>query len=157
MAVVNVDAALFSSSSRMGVGVVIRNHNGIFLTAHSQVIDEVTSPEIAEALAIRCAVTLARDEGLDRIILVSGCLSVIQRIQSPAKDRSLVGVMTEDIKILATSFLCVTFRHVSRLCNNSAHALARRAELYGSIFFRLSASDFIRGNVCIDVIWSIKC
>jgi hypothetical protein len=47
MAVVNVDAALFSSSSWMGVGVVIRNHNGTFLTAHSQVIDEVISPEIA--------------------------------------------------------------------------------------------------------------
>jgi hypothetical protein len=81
----------------MGVGIIIRDHNGNFLSACRQLLDEVTSPEIAEALAIRHAVTLTRDEDLDRIILVSDCLSVIQRIGSPHRDRSLVGVIMEDI------------------------------------------------------------
>jgi hypothetical protein len=61
--VVNVDAAPFSSSSKMGVGVVIRDHSGNFLIACSKLLDQVIAPEIAEALAIRSAVTLARDEG----------------------------------------------------------------------------------------------
>jgi hypothetical protein len=38
-AVINVDAALFSSSGRMGVGVVIRSHSGDFLSACSQILD----------------------------------------------------------------------------------------------------------------------
>jgi ribonuclease HI len=135
MVVINVDAALFSSTSRMGVGVVIRDHNGKFLAACSQVLHEVTSPELAEALAVRRAVTLAGEEGLDRIILMSDCLTVIQRINSSGRDRSLVGVVVEDIKTLATSLSSVTFHHISRLCNNSAHLLARRAELCDSIFF----------------------
>jgi hypothetical protein len=58
--VINVDAALFKDTARMGVGVVIRDHRGEFLSACNQVLDEVTLPEIAEALVIRCAVTLAR-------------------------------------------------------------------------------------------------
>jgi ribonuclease HI len=115
VAVLNVDAALFSSTSTMGVGVVIRDHIGVFLSAFSQVRHEVTSPEIAEALAIRSAVTLAREEGLDSFILLSDCLSVIQRIRSSSRDRSLVGVVVEDIKHLATSFSSVVFRHISRL------------------------------------------
>lgn len=86
MAVINVDAAMFSSLSRMGVGVVIRNHNGNFLTACSQLLDKVSAPEIAEALAVKCAVSLAQEEGLDKIILLSDCLSVIQRINSSVKD-----------------------------------------------------------------------
>jgi hypothetical protein len=94
--VVNVDAALFSSSSKMGVGVVIRDHSGNFLVACSKLLDQVTAPEIAEAPAIRSAVTLAHDEGLKKVLLVSDCLSVIQRIQSPVRDRSLVGVVVEE-------------------------------------------------------------
>uniref|UniRef100_A0ACD5XPQ5 Uncharacterized protein n=3 Tax=Avena sativa TaxID=4498 RepID=A0ACD5XPQ5_AVESA len=151
-AVVNSDAALFSSSSRMGVGVVIRDHTGSFLAACSKLLDEVTSPEIAEALAIRSAISLARDEGLNDFILVSDCLSVIQRIQSPVRDRSMVGVVVEDIKILAASLSSVTFRHVSRHCNNSAHAMARRAELSGSCFFHGVAPKCIRDKLCIDYI-----
>jgi hypothetical protein len=57
------------------------------------------TPEFAEAHAIRCAVSLARDEGLDRFILVSDCLSVIQRIKAPKRD--MIGVVTKDIKTLA--------------------------------------------------------
>jgi ribonuclease HI len=135
MVFINVDAALFSSSKRMGVGVVIRDHIGNCLVACNQLLDEVTTPEIAEALAVRCALTLARDEGLDKIILASDCLSVVQRVNSSTRDRSLVGVVVEDIKAMAASMSSVTVRHISRLLNNLAHVLARRVELFGSSFF----------------------
>ena len=55
--------------SKMGMGVVIRNHNDMCLLACSQVFDAVTSPELAEALAIRRALSLAREEGFFKIIL----------------------------------------------------------------------------------------
>ena len=81
---------------------------------------------------------------------MSDCLSVIQRILASARDRSLVGVVVEDIKSLAASLSSVTFRHVSHLCNNSAHTLARRAELFGSCFFHVEIPEFIRAKLCID-------
>jgi hypothetical protein len=76
---VNVDADLFSSSSRMGEGVLIRNHIGISLVAYNQVLDEVTRPELAEAVAVRRAVTLAHghEEGFESVILALDCLLVI--------------------------------------------------------------------------------
>jgi hypothetical protein len=45
--------SLFSSSTRMWVSAVIRNHNNIFLAACSPLLDVVTSPKIAEALTVR--------------------------------------------------------------------------------------------------------
>jgi hypothetical protein len=51
MVLVNVDAAIFSVSRRMGNGVVIRDHNGVCLTACSDYQEEVASLEITEALA----------------------------------------------------------------------------------------------------------
>jgi hypothetical protein len=60
-------------------------------------------------------------------------VSDIQRIQSPGQDRSLVGVVVEDIKTLAASLSYVKFQHVSRICNSSAHTMARRDELSGRL------------------------
>jgi ribonuclease HI len=145
---INVNAALFSSSNRMGVGVVIRDHIGNCLVACNQLLDEVTPPEIAEALAVRCALTLARDEGLNKVILASDCISVVQRINSSARDRSLIGVVVEDIKAMAATMSSVTVHHISRLLNNSAHVLARRVQHFGSPFFRNSVPDCIRFELC---------
>jgi hypothetical protein len=58
---INVDAAIFKTSKRTGVGVVIRNHRGICLAACSELIQDVTTPELAEALAIRRALALTRE------------------------------------------------------------------------------------------------
>jgi ribonuclease HI len=99
MVLVNVDAAIFSIS-RMGVGVVIRDHNGVCVTACNEYQEEVTSPEIAEALALRCTITLARDEGFTKIIINSDCLFVVNRVNVGEDDRSLCGPVIHDIRKL---------------------------------------------------------
>jgi ribonuclease HI len=132
---INVDAALFSPSRRMGIGVVIRNHKGECSVACSELIQEVTTPEIAEALALRRALALARDEGFDKLVIASDCLSVVQRVNSSEVDRSMVGVVIQDIKALASGFSSVSFNHVYRPFNVSAHTLARSAEHLVSVIF----------------------
>jgi hypothetical protein len=94
---------------------------------------------------------LARDEDLDKIILASDCLSVVQRVNSSTRDRSLVRVVVEDIKVMAASMSSVTVRHISRLLNNSAHVLARRVELFGSSFFRNSVPNCIPSEIYNDI------
>jgi hypothetical protein len=88
---VNVDAAIFSNNRRMGAGVVIRDHSDQCLAACSEHMEEVTKPEIAKALAMRRAITLAKDEGFAKIIINSDCLSVVNRVNSMEDDRSLCG------------------------------------------------------------------
>jgi hypothetical protein len=53
---INVDGALFSSSRGMRVGVVIRNHRGDCLAACSELIVEISAPELAEVLAMHRAI-----------------------------------------------------------------------------------------------------
>ena len=57
MVYINVDAAIFSSSHQMGIGVVTWNHTGECLAACSEIQEEVTVPEMAEALAVRHALS----------------------------------------------------------------------------------------------------
>ena len=55
----NVDAALFPKTNRMGLGIVSRNHRGKFLAACRQGFDKITNLELAEAIAFRRAIHFA--------------------------------------------------------------------------------------------------
>jgi ribonuclease HI len=125
---INVDAARFSSSRRMGIGAVIRNHKRECSIAWSELIQEVTAPDVAEALSLRHAMSLAGEEGFDKLVIESDCLSLVQRVKSLEIDRSHVGVVVQDIKALVSGFSSVFFNHVYRHCNVAAHTLARSTE-----------------------------
>jgi ribonuclease HI len=149
---VNVDAAIFSASRRMGVGVVIRDHNGVCLTACSEYHEEVRTPEIAEALALRRAINLAKDEGFTKIIINSDCLSVVNRVISEEEDRSLCGPVIHDIRRMVASFSTCSIKHVSRLLNVAAHTLAKFSESLGCRAWRGVAPDCIREIICKDIL-----
>ena len=119
----------------MGVGVVVHDHTGCFLAACGE-SHEVVTPEIAEALTVRRALSFAQEEGWPKIIMASDCLSVIQRIRSGGIDRSLCGPVIEDIKLLSMSFTSCVFCHVNRVLNVAAHLLARGCESVVSSVWR---------------------
>jgi ABC-type ATPase involved in cell division len=73
------------------------------------------------------AVSLVGSEGFGKIMMVSDCLSLLQRVNFSTLDRSNVGVVVQDIKLLAHSFDEISFSHVHRHCNESAHILAHYA------------------------------
>jgi hypothetical protein len=135
----------------MGIGVVVRDHKGDCLLACSELLHMITTPEL-EALALRRAVSIADSEGFGKLMVVSDCLSLIQRVNSSALDRSNVGVVVQDIKHLALNFIEISFSHVCRHCNESAHILARSAELFSSSVFRNFAPDCIRQTLCNDLL-----
>lgn len=148
---INVDAALFSSSRQMGVGVVIRNHLGECVAACSELIPNVVVPELAEAFAIRRALSLAGEEGYANLIVASDCLSLVQRLTASTLDRSAVGVVIQDILFLASTCTSISFKHVSRSCNHVAHVLARSADQLVSSVSRFDTPDCIRETLYDDV------
>jgi ribonuclease HI len=117
---VNVDAAIFKEDNRYGWGMVVCNHAGSVKLTCSEGVSGMVSPELAEAIAVRQAMVVTRDNGFHHIILASDCLAVIQKISSKARDRSLVGSVIGDIKRLATEFDSCVFQHVGRKLNGVA-------------------------------------
>jgi ribonuclease HI len=147
---INVDAALFGSSRCMGAAAVVRNHAGNFVEACGDCFRHVTSPELAEALAIRSAITYAIEERLDNVIIASDCLSVVQRVTAEERDRSLFGPVIQDIKTLMASFSACSVRHVSRLQNNVAHCLARSLDFSSRSVWPCVPPVCIRDAICTD-------
>jgi hypothetical protein len=149
----NVDAALFAESNRMGLGAVIRDHKGSFLAACRQSISRVTEPEVAEAIALRHVVRFVSSLSFNKVIIASDCLSVVQKLHSNGKDRSLVASIVEDIKQEAKfSLKDLSFIHVSRCCNVVAHVLARSTgQCSDSVWFH-EAPELIRASLCNDLL-----
>jgi hypothetical protein len=103
-------------------------------------------------MALRRAVAIAADQGFDRIIFRSDCLSLIQQLQSTGQDRSLVGSVVLDIKQMVASFSSSTFRHVHRSTNGAAHILARTCDVFSPGFISFYVPDCIRETICTDVV-----
>ena len=125
---VNVDAALFPEQRRMAVGAMFRDN-----MAH-------------------CLLAVTKERGFDKVIFASDCLSVVQRILSPKPDRSMVGVVVSEIKLLMASLASATFRHVNRYLNEAAHILARSCDVISLGFISVSAPVSIRKTLCIDIL-----
>jgi hypothetical protein len=111
---VNSDATIFEAMGSMGAGIVVRDHLGVCLVACRQQLQGLTPPENAEALALRQAVLLARDEGFDKVIFATDCLPLAQRLNATVTDRSSVGLLVSGIKAIATSFTSVPYIHVKQ-------------------------------------------
>jgi hypothetical protein len=151
MVFVNVDASIFSASRWMGVGVAIRDHNGVCLTACSEYQEEALSLEIAEALALRRAINLAKDEVFTKIIINSDCLSVVNRVYAVEDDRSLCGPVIHDIRKLMPSFTSCSVKHFVRGLNVAAHTLAKLSETLGYVVWRGVSLDCIREILYNDI------
>ena len=82
-----------------------------------------------EATAIQRALMITRENGFTDVILVSDCLTMIQRILSSERDRSIVGPVVGDIKLLASGFHTCILKFSGRKTNVATHILAHRSEL----------------------------
>jgi hypothetical protein len=125
MVLANVDAALFDDLHRMAAGVVVRDHQGHCLLAASEPLPGFTSPELAEALALRRAISLAHNHGFNNAIFALNCLSLIQRVISKVEDRSSVGNVVADIRFEAAILQSASFVHVHRSNNGVAHVFVK--------------------------------
>jgi ribonuclease HI len=147
----NVDAAILNDPPSIGMGVVIRDHCGKFISASCQKMDIAADPELAEALAVRHAVVYAKDMNLQHVIVASDCLNVVRKIKAPGMDRSLVGPIIRVIMNLVrgTSFV---FTHIPRGCNEAAHVIARLAHQNAGFIWSYNAAESIRAILCNDLL-----
>jgi ribonuclease HI len=122
---VNADGSYLASSSIGGCGVVLQDRHGEFSVGVCHFLTSVMDPEQAELMACKQAVVLAKDMGVDRIVLESDCMSALAKIIGDGIDRSLHGHLVEEIKVLLAGFAEHRLRHVHRSCNGVAHLLAK--------------------------------
>ena len=124
---VNFDGALFEQEDRAGLGVVIRNQDGLVMASLSEVVPLPSTVIEVETLAARRAVEFALELGFENIVLEGDSEILIKILNRSSRSLAPFGHIINDINFLASRFACFSATHVKRHCNRVAHSLARRA------------------------------
>ncbi|XP_074341804.1 uncharacterized protein LOC141679194 [Apium graveolens] len=127
---ITVDAAIFEEQGTSGLGVMARNHEGHLLVARTRVFNEVLQPTLAEALAIKEALSWTKEWTGDAIVIESDCLVVLQLIRSATPMRSRLGKVIDDCRRLVCEHNNVKLYFIKRSANMSAHELAHASHMY---------------------------
>lgn len=120
-----VDAAVFSELGLAYYGVVILDRDGGFIAAKNGPLRCLNDAHLAEALAIKEALSWVKDRGFLKIVVCSDCQTVCNLINGSSVDYSYAGCVINECKNYKRHFESVSFRFISRSVNKSAHALAR--------------------------------
>ena len=127
MVKINCDGATFRDQKMSGVGVVIRDNSGMVLASMSKQLPQLYSALEVEATAASTALSFATQLGFQQAILESDSLTLATTLQNNNTFLSPEGLLMEDIKFHASSFIQLRYSHVKREGNNVAHKLARHA------------------------------
>ncbi|KAL5846155.1 hypothetical protein ACOSQ3_009679 [Xanthoceras sorbifolium] len=110
-----------------GIGVVVRDSNGIVRLYASKVLEAGFSPSLAESVAIHSGMLLAAESGLLPAMVESNAQSVINLILAGNSICSEIGLVIDDILDLKSwfDFTCFFFFFALRSSNRVAHCLAK--------------------------------
>lgn len=116
---VNVDAATSKNSCIATLVAIVRDEASNFQGAYVVVMEGISSPEIAEAMACIEGLALASDLMLRKVRIAMDCANIVKSIQGPGM--GLYGHITREIKVGLASFKSAEIVHESRNSNVDAH------------------------------------
>ena len=123
----NSDGTFSQSRDKGGAGVVLRDSMGAFRAAACHVFSNAMYPEKVELLACPRAiqVTMECNVQVQRLHLELDNMAVVAAINNQAKDLSVLGTCTQEIKGMLQHFMEVKVTWVSRDANSAADKLAK--------------------------------
>lgn len=149
---VNVDAAVFESNTRFGIGIVRRDNNGHILFAECRLLEGRFSPFLAETIVIHEGMLKAKNYNWPRWIIESDALKAIIAIEN-RYSLPEEGNILDSINSMCASFSDVSFKHCDRNANKVTHELARISMRSGSnVKFESAIPLCIKQFVVFDLV-----
>ncbi|XP_075633707.1 uncharacterized protein LOC142606209 [Castanea sativa] len=124
---INFDDATLAKDQASGIGVVLRDENGLVLASLAQQLPHLYTPLITEAKVASRALQFAAELGFNRVILEGDCHVLIKALKEGSMFLCTDGLFIEDVLFDANFFNDLRYSHVKREGNKVAHSLARYA------------------------------
>ncbi|KAK8694267.1 hypothetical protein V6N13_071821 [Hibiscus sabdariffa] len=122
---INFGVHFISATSQSVSGALARDSLGRIVAACAYPHDWIADSFIAEAKACKVAVLFAIDLDLSKVHVEGDSLAVIKKLKSEIEDKSILQPIVRDINSTRGSFEVITFSHVGRRSNATAHFLVR--------------------------------
>ncbi|KAF5475859.1 hypothetical protein F2P56_007621 [Juglans regia] len=120
---VNWDVAVNQKEGHIGIGVLIRDHQGFFIGSLQTHRPFKGTPFDAEAYGILLVAVF----GITQCLLEGDSKQVVDLMNHHTKNWSLGGCLVEDARVVLNSFACWSVAHTYREANMATHHLAKSA------------------------------
>ncbi|XP_059446504.1 uncharacterized protein LOC132178058 [Corylus avellana] len=124
----NWDARVNRRKGCVGIGVVIRDHQGKMWASKCQTRPGLLDPLAAEAVASFMAAQLCLEMGIRQVQLEGDAKTLVDIINSDEADESGRGQLIADIRLILRAIPCWEMRFTHREGNKVAHLLAKLAK-----------------------------
>uniref|UniRef100_A0A803PAN7 CCHC-type domain-containing protein n=1 Tax=Cannabis sativa TaxID=3483 RepID=A0A803PAN7_CANSA len=124
---INTDASVLCKERKIGLGAVIRNHEGVVVAAEIKQQRGCYSVELAEVLAIRLGIQLANKVKAYPFILQTDCLRAAIYMNRESHAKTDWSALLDDIRESPDFSRCEAVKHIVRKNNRDAHLLAKEA------------------------------
>lgn len=126
MTICNSDAAWSLDTKNAGMGWVFSDQGHNYISEGHMAEPFVSSPLMAEALAIRAALNHAKELGISKICIKSDAQILIRAINSREQKKEIFGLLF-DIHALAATFISIVFIFIPRSQNSLPDAIAKKS------------------------------
>lgn len=126
------DAAWNKQTKKAGLAWIITGTRNNIIEQKATIKEDVNSPLIAEALALRSAISTAVNLDLTKMRVFSDNQTLIRAINGDMQAKEIYGIV-HDIHQITSAFIAISFSHLPREKNIDADRLAKRA--LGSVSF----------------------
>ncbi|KAL8146538.1 hypothetical protein AgCh_004316 [Apium graveolens] len=113
-----------------GVGIIARDCTRILLEAKMKLFPGDASPELAEAMTIKEALSWSMRWEEKKVVIESDCLVAVQAIRSRIHMRSQFGKIIMECRSYMSQLNNVELYFIKRSANMAAHKLARASHIY---------------------------
>jgi len=143
----NIDATFSAHRNRTGIGIRLRDEEGVFVLAKTVSYDGVYPVDIGEALGLNIALQWVSDMQLDNIDFEVDSKTTKEAIYAGREDVYELGnIITASRTLLFSKFVNSRVEFVRRQANTVVHTLARQA-----IFLASPVTHFVIPN-CIETL-----
>lgn len=136
---VTVDTTIFEDRGEYGFGMVARDSKGELVQARTSLQGGHVTPKLAEAMAVKEALSWIKNMDWPKVELESDCLVVVQIIRSKVVMRSPFGMVIEDCRRLTQNLNKVALYFIRRSANMVVHHFARATYTYPDRVFDRSS------------------
>lgn len=123
---INVDASFFPGAASFSVGMVMRDHSGLFLAGRTLCLSAVDTVVEAETIGIREILSWCRDTGSEwRAMVESDSLLFVNAITCDKNNLLELGEVIEDCRQILRDSPHISIHFIRRMANKVAHEIAR--------------------------------
>ena len=98
---INFDGAVFLKENKSGIGVVVRNENGLVLGSCTKRLSQAYSATEIETMVATTALVFASELGVRQAILEGDSMVVIKALKEFEYPLSPLGLLLEDVRMFS--------------------------------------------------------